>query len=276
MDSLEYSIDALNAKGLFYNKELTVYVEGKDDILFWNYLFKLGDISAYIEDVGGNKEIDKYIEKILNQEATFIVACDNDHKPFLNTYEIHPQIKTTYGYSIENSMYSLSVINDMVCKLGRINVNVMEFIENWAEQFTVDVFDLLKYDIANHRFNKGVTIFGDNCSRFLNSPTSHLVNKNNVNEYLRAVEHMFSKEEIEEVELLISLSKKNHWLLIKGHFLTKAVVNVVKYLVRRSTGIDTGSISTDMIYSLTINITENWEDKIDIVTVLEELKTLKS
>ena len=144
MDSLEYSIDALDAKSLFYNKDFTVFVEGKDDILFWSYLFKLGNISAYIEDVGGDKEIDKYINKILFEHATFIVACDNDHKPFLNDYEVHPQIKTTYGYSIENSMYSTSVINDIVCKLGRISIDVKDFIENWADQFATDVFELLK------------------------------------------------------------------------------------------------------------------------------------
>ena len=58
MNSLEYSLDALDAKGLFYNKSLTVYVEGNDDVLFWDYLFKIAEVSAHIEDVGGDKEIE--------------------------------------------------------------------------------------------------------------------------------------------------------------------------------------------------------------------------
>jgi hypothetical protein len=276
MDNLEYSIDALNAKGLFYNKELTVYVEGKEDILFWKYLFDLAEVSAYIEDVGGDKEIEKYIENILNDDASFTVACDSDHKPFMENHQIHPRIITTYGYSIENSMYNVSVINDMVCKIGRISIDLKEAIEIWAIQFTNDVFDLLKYDIANHKFNKGISILGENCIRFLVSPTSHLISKNKVNEFLKSVEGAFTKKEIAEVEQLISESKKEHWFLIKGHFLTHATINIVRYLVNRISGVVPGSISHDMIYSLTINVTENWREKIDIVTIIEEVKKLKT
>lgn len=272
MDNLEYSIDALDAKSLFYNKEFTVYVEGKDDILFWKYLFELADVNAYIEEVGGDKEIDKYIEKILNEKAMFIVACDNDHKPFMDESIVHPNIITTYGYSIENSMYNAFVINDIICKLSRNSVDVKEYIEDWANKFTDDVFELLKYDIANHKYNKGISILGDNCSRFLISENSHLVNQERVQFFLNQVKDTFTEKELSEVEELISESKKANWFLIKGHFLTKATVNIIKYFVKEISGISTGSISSDMIYSLTINIKESWTEKIDIVTVVEEIK----
>ena len=51
MNSLEYSQEAEEAKGLFYNKNLTVYVEGDDDVMFWTHLFELAEVDAHIEEV---------------------------------------------------------------------------------------------------------------------------------------------------------------------------------------------------------------------------------
>jgi hypothetical protein len=105
MNDLEYALEALEIKGLFYNKKITVYVEGKDDPLFWDNLFNIAEIEAHIEDVGGSLELDKYIAKIIDSNAEFYVATDNDHNDFLENIATHPKVIRTYGYSIENSMY---------------------------------------------------------------------------------------------------------------------------------------------------------------------------
>src|SRR5690606_8149320 len=131
-------------KGLFYNKSLTVYVEGTDDVLFWDYLFKVAEVNAYIEDVGGDQEIKKYIESILNEDAGFIVACDNDHNDFIDEIIVHPRIIRTYGYSIENSMYNYDKIEEIISKLSRQKVDLKGIIEAWAEEFSNQVYELLK------------------------------------------------------------------------------------------------------------------------------------
>lgn len=274
MNSLEYSNDALDAKGLFYNKSLTVYVEGPDDVLFWDYLFKVAEVSAYIEDVGGEQEIKKYIESILNQDAGFIVACDNDHNDFLDDKIIHPKIVRTYGYSIENSMYNFEKIEEIISKLSRQRVDVKGIIEKWAEEFSNQVYELLKYDIANHKFKKGISVFGDSCMRFLTSNTSHKLSVEKISEYIESIKEHFSLEEINEVESLLNTSEKDFWFLIKGHFLTNATMNLIKSLVRAQCGSQC-AISLDMIYSLTIDCTENWDKRIDIITVINEIRKLK-
>jgi hypothetical protein len=274
MNSLEYSNDALDAKGLFYNKSLTVYVEGPDDVLFWDYLFKAAEVSAYIEDVGGDQEIKKYIEGILNDEAGFIVACDNDHNDFIDDKILHPRIVRTYGYSIENSMYNLNKIEDIVSKLSRQRVDVKGIIETWAEEFSNHVYELLKYDIANHKFKKGISVFGNSCMRFLKSNTSHKLSVVKISEYIDLIKHNFTTEEIQEVERLLNTSEKDFWFLIKGHFLTNATMNLIKSLVRAQCGTQC-SISLDMIYSLTIDCTENWDNRIDIITVINEIRKLE-
>ncbi|NJW55651.1 DUF4435 domain-containing protein, partial [Salinimicrobium oceani] len=105
--------EALEAKGLFYNKEITVYVEGQDDPLFWKYIFDLSKFRAHIEDVGGNLQLEKYIDKIIQENADFYVARDNDHSDFINHTKNHQRIINTYGYSIENSMYNMATIQEI-------------------------------------------------------------------------------------------------------------------------------------------------------------------
>lgn len=275
MDSIEYSTDALEAKGLFYNKSFTVYVEGKDDVLFWEYLFNIAEVSAHIEEVGGDKEIEKYITKILEDNAGFIVACDNDHNDFTQFQTPHSQIVRTYGYSIENSMYNFNRIQDIISKLCRQSVDVKSIIEEWAEEFTNNVYDLLRYDIANHKFKKGIKVFGDNCVRFLKSNSSHKISSSKIQSFINTVKSNFTDEEMEQVDSLLAVSQKDFWFLIKGHFLTNATMNLIKTLVEKQSG-DCCSISLDMIYALTIDCTENWEDRIDILTVVEEIRKIKS
>lgn len=274
MSSLEYSIEALDAKGLFYNKSVTVYVEGKDDVLFWSYLFELGNVEAYIEEVGGDKEIDKLIRDIVDNGAEFIVACDNDHGDFLISRVNHLQIIRTYGYSIENSMYCLNKIEDIIGKLSRQKVDLNDFIESWVKDFCEKVYELLVYDIANHRFEKGVSVFGDNCVRFLHSKNSHDISSEKVKKFIDKIKHRFHKEEISQVEMLLNASEKNIWFLIKGHFLTNIIMNLIKNLVKKISGTGCG-ISSDMIYALTIDCAEDGVSNIDISTMVAKIKEIK-
>lgn len=274
MNSLEYSIDALDAKGLFYNKCLTVYVEGNDDVLFWDYLFKIAEVSAHIEDVGGVKEIEKYVVDILENDAGFLVACDNDHNDFLDDKIIHSQIIRTYGYSIENSMYNFDKIEEIISKLSRKKVDVKSLIETWAEEFSNQVYELLKYDIANHKFKKGISVFGDSCVRFLKSNSSHKISSQKISDYIDSIKERFNISEIQEVERLLNTSEKDFWFLIKGHFLTSATMNLIKSLVNQQCGTNC-NITLDMIYTLTIDCTENWDNRIDILTVVNEIRKLK-
>jgi hypothetical protein len=273
MDSLEYSKEALEAKGLFYNKKLTVYVEGQDDVLFWSYLFDIADIDAHIEEVGGKKEIEKYITNILEDEAGFFVACDLDHSDFFDEPIVHTHIIKTYGYSIENSMYNFTSIGNIVSKLGRKQINIFEIIEKWAHDFCNNIYNLIIYDIANHKFQKGISILG-NCSiPFLTSKNSHKISPKKVESFINTITHNFTKTEIDNVKDILNKSKKDFWYHIKGHFLSNAVINLIKYLVRKESGLDK-SLNKDSLYALTIDCRENWENRIDIRTVVNKIKEI--
>ncbi len=273
MDSLEYSVSALEAKSLFYNKDIVVYVEGKEDILFWDYLFDIGAINAHIEDVGGNNEIEKYINRIINDNADFYVACDSDHSEFLNDSINHSRIIRTYGYSIENSMYNTIELEKVISKLCKQKLSISDELTDWGKEFSNSVFELIKLDIANHKFKKGISIFGDNCYPFLKNQNSHKISSEKTQAFIKNVTNFFTKEELKEVEDLIIQSKKDFWFLIKGHFITHAIINLIKYYVKKYTGSPTG-VTLDMLYTLTIDCRENWEEKIDIKPIVYEIRNI--
>jgi hypothetical protein len=275
MDNIEYSIEAAAAKGLFYNKKYTVYVEGDDDVMFWSHLFDIAKIEAHIEEVGGSEEISKKITEILDENASFIVACDLDHSDFLDSVVEHNQIIRTYGYSIENSMYYSDNIEKAIQKLGKKPKKIKEDIEKWALTFSDNLFDLLVYDVANQLFNKGVRVFGDNCIRFLNSNKSIEVCNSNVQTYIDSIKNNFSESEIEIVTELIKKSKKEIWFHLKGHFITHGIINLIQHYVKEFTG-NKCSISHDSLYALTIDCSQDWNSRIDIKTVVEKIEKLKS
>ncbi|MBS9774121.1 MAG: DUF4435 domain-containing protein [Tenacibaculum sp.] len=276
MNELEYSTEALEVKGLFYNKKITVYVEGKDDPLFWDNLFSLAEIEAHIEDVGGKNELEKYYDKIINEEATFLIATDNDNSEFMDDTINHPNIIRSYGYSIENSMYYyLPPIEKTVSNFCRQKLDISDEFNNWVVNFSNSVYDLIILDIANNRFKKGVSIFGDNCYRFLTGQKSHKICSTKTTEFINSVKSHFTTEEINEVKDLVDQSEKELWFMIKGHFITHALINLIKHTVKKNTG-TSPSMTPDFIYSMTIDCREDWENRIDIKTVVDRIKEINN
>ena len=62
--------------------------------------------------------------------------------------------------------------------------------------------------------------------------------------------------------------------MIKGHFIKHAIMNLIKYYVKKNTGSST-SVTLDMLYTLTVDCRENWENKIDIKPIVYEIKNIK-
>ena len=254
MDSLEYSTDALEVKGAFYNKKVTIYVEGIDDPIFWNEVLNLVNKNAYIEDVGGCNELEKYIRKIIEEDADFYVACDRDHSDFLDeNYLDSEKILFTYGYSIENSMYKSNSINKVIVKYSKNpNLDLKEEIDNILLDFESKVNELLIYDIASKKYKKGISVFGDNCSRFLRNKSSKELCENKLNEFIASINTNFSNEEINSVRILVDNAKKSKWFHIKGHFISLLIINIIKHYTKKFRGKDI-SLTIDDLYSHTID-----------------------
>lgn len=275
MDRLEYSNDALSAKGLFYNKTKTVYVEGKDDPLFWERMFEIAEVSAHIEDVGGKEELQKYIDKIFLEDALFYIATDNDNSEFLDHTIDHPRIIRTYGYSIENSMYfHHKQIEKTITNFSRVKTDIKDNYNEWITNFTEYCYDLIIYDIANNKFKKGVSIFGDNCCRFLVNSNSEYICTNKIQNYIDNIKNNFTVHEIKLIKDIVHENEKNNWFLIKGHFISHALINYIKNSIKKITQLHTPTITLEYLYSITIDCFDNWEEKLDLKNVIERIRLI--
>ena len=258
------SSDLLNVKSLFYNKNISVFVEGKEDILFWDKVFQpFNEYSYHIEDTNGIEGLEEHINRIINDNAQIIVACDCDHSLFLkNDKKKHPLIIKTYGYSIENSMYCIHNINNAIKRYSKTRKDFKNEIIGWYNEFCNDCSIMLYYDIANMRFTKKTKVFGDKCNRFLINDNHINISKSKVSQYIKSIESKFEEKEINECISLVKKDKRELRFLIKGHFLTNAVLNYIKNAVRNETGLNV-TISLESFYSLLINCILSCSSKCD-------------
>ena len=276
MAELEYSNEALESKAFFYNKKITVYVEGKDDPLFWSSLFSLADLETYVESVGGKNELEKYKRKIIDEGAEFYLAMDNDNSEFIGNHYENDFIIKTYGYSIENTMYqSILPIEKMISNICRKKLDLSKEFNEWIDKFSMEVYELIVYDIANNKYQKGVSIFGDNCYRFLKNQNSHEICSAKTGQFIDKIKHHFTKEELLSVREQIEKSEKELWFLIKGHFISNALLNLIKNIIRKEIG-TSKTITPDFLYSITMDCFENWQKRIDIFTVVKRIEKIKT
>tara|TARA_R110002020_G_scaffold298965_2_gene514764 strand:- start:1104 stop:1949 length:846 start_codon:yes stop_codon:yes gene_type:complete len=256
MNELEYSVDALNVKAAFFGKRFSVYVEGEDDIIFWESLFKIAGLeSIYVEEVGGYTNLTPYMEKICNEDAKIIVAADTDHLDIVGFDFEHDRIVRTFGYSIENSLYNSERISKVIRQLSKKTPPNIDEIETWKVSFADIGHELLVYAIANKLFGREVKTFTDKCSRFLKSKNSDELCVDKMKEWKDSLAESFSAEEIEEANNIVSNSTKDRWYLIRGHFLTNGVINYIKKQVRLLAGKEP-LLPLDNLYAMCADLTE--------------------
>ncbi len=243
MAELNYSSQALNTLDRFHRAKYIVYVEGDDDRPFWREIFRIAGIEdVYLKVAEGRSEIEKYEKLIVENSVNIVVARDSDYTNLFANQIDHPRIIYTYGYSIENTLYSPRNIAVAISILSRSAEEDVEKVKDWLAEFVSEIRPLLIHDIANELFGKGTQILGNNCTRFLKSGSSVAVSRTKIDTYLETVQEQFTDEELETVTNLLDEYSREHVFLVRGHFLSNAIINFVKKESRLS------SMSQDMLF----------------------------
>lgn len=171
MANLEYSTGARNVLNKFHQVERVVYVEGQDDVPFWEIILnKFASFSFYLESVGGKPELNKRIADIENGDANYFVARDADYDDF----DGPRGVIRTYGHSIENTMVTVGSIAKLIASLSKKQfVNVSQAsIKVWHDDLGEKTKKLTAYAISNEFSGLGKNIIPDTCDKFLTSKNS--------------------------------------------------------------------------------------------------------
>lgn len=250
MANLQYSLGARNVLNRFHSVEKMIYVEGDDDIPFWEIVINsIGEFSYKIEESGGKPQLSDRILEIQGGGADFLVAIDSDFDDFLSG-RLNAKIIKTFGYSIENSIVSDVVLHKAVCNISKISKKSFSVDEckEWVELIDDAISKLVLYDISNRVDSHGVAVIGENCDRFMISKKSCALCGDKINEHISTFPFCVSEDA--GLIFLQAFEKRNlkNIDMLRGHFLMSLAFRFVKSKVAKFKG--EISISREAFYGV--------------------------
>ncbi|EPJ0398236.1 DUF4435 domain-containing protein [Providencia rettgeri] len=261
MNDIAYSTEAENILSLFFEADFIVYVEGIDDVCFWDLILnEFSDLKYEVIDVGGCHNLEPYIEKVLSNSIKDLVALDSDFNLITGNRYNNKKILYTCGYSIENTYITVDSIKKTIKNIGRFNSKTMFSleIENWLESFIDSMECLIKLDIHNHLYQKGEVVISDSVHLFLSSKDEIIPNIAKVEERKQILLESLGDINHTEIDNLTSTYPLSS--LLKGHFLFSGVANYIRLSIK-SFG-KKASIPDDSIYSnLLGNFTSSFNEE---------------
>lgn len=231
--NLFYSSEALKAKSIFYGKKAMVYVEGCEDVNFWDPYFERDYFE--IESVNGCQNLVSYIKKLEAGETSFIVACDADYNCYGAPTYTSSLIVTTYGHSIENMMYCPYNINEVVRRLSATTNDSVEKIKEWYKTFVKSAHPLLLREISNQTSianDNKPKIFGKGSAYFCKKDKSYELDDQTINSYCEDNKKYYPQEVLDKAETAIKEDPREERQLIQGHFYTHAVRQFITHLCK--------------------------------------------
>ncbi len=251
MPDLSYSDDALNVRSAFFGAKAIVYVEGDDDVLFWQEVFsRVTNEPFEVESLGGAPALDEHIAKIASGQLQGIAARDADFLPILGKRYQSPRVVYTVGYSIENSLYTSTALTNLVrlwCKSPK--VPAAECAE-WLTQFALTLGPLVHLDAANAISGAGVATVGENCSRYMTSANSAAACPAKVAVAAKAITPKIPSSAIAKASASIGAKPEDILAHLRGHFLASAVH---RYIVKNAKAFGKKvSISAESLYAAAI------------------------
>ncbi|PLW83642.1 hypothetical protein CWI75_04645 [Kineobactrum sediminis] len=256
MDDFDYSVEARNVLNKFYGVDRLVYVEGGDDIPFWEIVFeKLADFSVEFESVGGKSELIKLAQAIEHDEADYLLAMDSDYDSILKS-EVNPSIIRTYGYSIENTLIGTETICKSLKTLLRLPAKETphDICQQWMFSIENDVRKLVACDIINHADGLGLSVIPDTSDRFMKSKSSCDLCEMKIEEFINELDLAFDKNVVLSEQNRVLSCGFNFLDIVRGHFLSSAALRFLRVQAKRL-GRNI-SISKDMFYVAMLTVFE--------------------
>lgn len=244
---LEYSIEAKSILPQFDidAKIIRIYVEGKDDIPFWdNILSEItpDDYSLIFDEQEGATNIYRLLDEIQDKQ-TFIAVLDSEYDDIIQDKKKYKNNLTifTKRHSIENYLFCIYSLNQIINKLDRKCVKNIQNITNFTTKLTYSLENLLyleckKYTKDCTTLNSISILGGDSkITKFLDNDSPY-PNKDKIDNFID--NNNLSSIDITEIKELFKGKDKYNYL--NGHFITFSIVNFIKQnLKHRSIGPET-------------------------------------
>lgn len=279
-NTLHHSNEAISVTSQFYGKKFMLYVEGDDDIAFWDERFqKVVSSNIYeIEQVHGKENLPQYIDGIKNGTIdNAIVACDSDYINYVDSKDEHClRVIYTYGHSIENSMFCPYNVATYAKRLSRTHDDFLQIITEWYNQFCASSLKLLPYEIINYlkdlagSKDQMTSFFSDNCCRFLKDGESSLLDDSKIDSFIDKHQNEYDKNEVENIIEKIQNDSRQNQYKIKGHFITNGVMNEIRKITKEN-GHET-KLEKKQLYAALCTCLNSCKDCQDYAYISQQIK----
>lgn len=235
MAALEYSDAALNVRAAFFGASRMLYVEGEDDVIFWESILRsFGKSGFKVESVGGVEELKKKINKIEAQQIDSVAARDSDFAKLSGLSQPVQNVMVTYGHSIENSLVTPRALYNLARVYGRIPVGKIseQNFDVWLTDLEVNFSNLIFYDAANQINEMGVVVLSDNCTRFMTSQQSCSPSAQKIEEAVSKHEQNLPlHNNMVAVKATFAATGYRAIDFMRGHFLATAAMKKVNRII---------------------------------------------
>jgi hypothetical protein len=236
MADLVYSTGALRALPSFHRQRRVIYVEGPDDVPFWQGVLGAAGLQSFVvKTAGGASAIDAYIHDIVAHDVPICAARDCDYLWAIGTMSYHPRVLYTLGYSVENSIYSPKNIARLVGVLTRDGRRREASVRSWLSHECGVIRLLTALDVAARADGAVVGTLSNNCCALLAAKAP----KFSLSAIVSAVDNgrtNLTLGALATARDYLARWCRPLWMVPRGHFLTHLVYAYVRHSVLQVTG----------------------------------------
>lgn len=256
---LEHSSNAISVTAQFFNKQVMVYVEGPDDVPFWDAMFsRVVDQNFYeISAVNGKETLQTYIKRIedgLIQNA--FVAADLDYGRFVeNGRSTSPFVIYTYGHSIENTMFCPHSVSRYLRRASKSTDDFDKDVQDWFSNLLSVTRPLLAWEVLNsidvgcqyHPSNGSNSFLGRGFFYYQDPQGKKCVSSKTIGDEL-AKHNDFDTVQLSKLEQMINAeySTREPRFICQGHYLAQAAINFIRLTLEEK--YQKQSLSNDALY----------------------------
>lgn len=236
-------------RDLFYSPKILVYVEGHEDIPFYEEV--LQNYDYHLKARGGREECKKLVTALGEKDLPYVVVLDGDYEILRRTRSQHRRVVWLHRYSFENYLFEEQPI-EQFCRdygasadsLERVSTNFGTILEN----ITIKFKELIILDIAHQHAETGYDALPDRSDRFFTSQTGIDFLDTQIQQWQTEAANCIDSQNVDNARILVEqFSKKHRFVdLLPGHFafgiIRRLIIDTISRRPRRTPNISNDTI----------------------------------
>ena len=238
-------------RDLFYLPKILVYVEGYEDIPFYEEVLQNHDY--HLKAQGGREECKKLVTVLVEKDLPYVVVLDGDYEILTRARSKHRRVVWLHRYAFENYLFEEEPIKQFCRDYAHLEDSLeeplassefMDFIQNIEIKFK----DLIILDVAHQRAETGYDTLPDRPDRFFKSQTGIDFLDSQIQQWQTEAANHIDSQNIDNTRISVDNFLRDHRFvdLLPGHFafgiIKRLIIDTISRRLRRNPNISNDTI----------------------------------